>query len=307
MENDGPYDGEPMEIENYSEFSILSFPNEILKNIISYLDLKSYKNLSQTCGHFYNQMPMPKLVMYCKKLVCPQIHVLPNNSGKKKYNLNLKYCDKNEYRNPNTIKTLPNSTYLLVGYGNGKFRIWNWKTKQLLRECEAYKNNTIDTIEVSNDGTFFVTAGSSKSVKLWNPQTLQCFKRLKKGRGHIGKICISANNKLIVIAFGTEILSWNLEKNTQEPQLFNAEHNNIISAITISPDSNFVVSGDNNGTVKLWNIENGELLHSWNRPIKESVKVSCLKFSDDGKTIHGTFTPYPCPSKNCYIFKILLG
>ena len=38
----------------------------------------------------------------------------------------------------------------------------------------------------------------------------------------------------------------------------------VVRCLTVSPDGQFMASGDENGVVRLWEVQTGRLLRSWN-------------------------------------------
>jgi len=93
------------------------------------------------------------------------------------------------------------------------------------------------------------------------------------------------DGKYIISSGGTELKIWN--STTGELLKTLTGHNGVIADISCSPDSKFIVSGSNDGTVKCWNIETGE----WtNIPISKNKEdklgyITAVEYSPSGKYI----------------------
>ena len=64
--------------------------------------------------------------------------------------------------------------------------------------------------------------------------------------------------------------------------LQSVEHENYVNSVAFSPDGNFIISGSGDHTIKLWQVDNGELLKTF-EGYQSSVRS--VAFSPDGKTI----------------------
>ncbi|MGK7892778.1 MAG: NACHT and WD repeat domain-containing protein, partial [Xenococcus sp. (in: cyanobacteria)] len=70
-------------------------------------------------------------------------------------------------------------------------------------------------------------------------------------------------------------------QDSREKYTFNG-HESDVSSVTISEDGNYIVSGSTDNTVKLWSVENRELLHTFNG---HENSVNSVAISEDGNYI----------------------
>ncbi|MGL5880165.1 MAG: WD40 repeat domain-containing protein, partial [Xenococcaceae cyanobacterium] len=58
-------------------------------------------------------------------------------------------------------------------------------------------------------------------------------------------------------------------------------HSNSVKAVAITPDNQKIVSGSSDGTVKIWDIDSGEMLHSFDG----CASVASVAVTPDGSNI----------------------
>jgi WD40 repeat protein/tRNA A-37 threonylcarbamoyl transferase component Bud32 len=64
------------------------------------------------------------------------------------------------------VEFAPNAKHIVTGCKDGRFRIWNFESKQLLHEVMAH-GNCVNQVRYSPDGRYLATASCDNSVKLW--------------------------------------------------------------------------------------------------------------------------------------------
>ena len=100
--------------------------------------------------------------------------------------------------------------------------------------------------------------------------------------GEISSLSISPDGKFIVSGGEDGIKIWNMKEGMLASTIMEVGY---ILSLDVSPDGEFFVSGDENGSINIWNIEDGTLMemifspygHVWN-----------LAISPDGKFIIST-------------------
>jgi WD40 repeat protein len=59
-------------------------------------------------------------------------------------------------------------------------------------------------------------------------------------------------------------------------------HRRLATSLQFSPDGHTVVSGEEDGSIRLWDVASGKELHRWEG---HRDAVTCLAFSPDGRTV----------------------
>jgi WD40 repeat protein len=156
-----------------------------------------------------------------------------------------------------------------------------------LNRLEGHKN-WIRSVVFSPDGKTIASASSDNTIKLWTMDG----KELTTLKGHISgvkSVMFSPNGKTIVSGSddGT-IKLWKLDGT----EIFTVKHSNWIMrnlaeknygvrSVAFSPDGKTIVSGSEDQTIKLWNLEGKQLLYITGH----TGLIRSIAFSPDGKTI----------------------
>src|SRR5262249_18463057 len=90
-------------------------------------------------------------------------------------------------------------------------------------------------------------------------------------------LALSADGTMLVTGHGNRsVLLWDVAKKTVRATL--TGHTGAVRAVLCSPDGRTIVSGDEDGTGRLWGAVTGEELLAW----KGEAAVTALAFSADG-------------------------
>ncbi len=102
------------------------------------------------------------------------------------------------------------------------------------------------------------------------------------GRGYIYTMALSPDGKHLV--FGTPIGLWWYDTDTLSPiTLWHTDCENI-SAITFSTSGEWIATGHENGSVKIWDIQHGKCIKHWERKAHRlQERINQLIFTPDGK------------------------
>ncbi|MEO0838435.1 MAG: CHAT domain-containing protein [Cyanobacteria bacterium J06643_5] len=151
-----------------------------------------------------------------------------------------------------SVEFSPDGKTIASGSRDGTVKLWNADNGQLLNTTITGHKDLVTSIIFSPDGKTIASASRDGTVKLWNADNGKLLNTLS---GHTGSVfSIMPGGKTIASA----------------------------SSIVFSPDGKTIASASRDGTVKLWNADNGELLHTITGPENRHYSV---EFSPDGKTI----------------------
>lgn len=100
------------------------------------------------------------------------------------------------------------------------------------------------------------------------------------GKGIINEIAYSPDGKYLAAAASIGVWIYDM-KTYQEVSLLTAFESGPISSVDFSPDGNTIISGNEDGTISVWNALTGEHIQS----IGTADWVMSVAFSPDGKTI----------------------
>lgn len=125
----------------------------------------------------------------------------------------------------------------------------------------------ISNVVVTYDGKYIVSERGEDvfnpndtemwNIKIWDTESSECLKTIKGYEEKIDILKITQDGKYIVAvsSHNNKIIIWDF-KNGKLLHKINISTN----SINLSPDSKYIITGDNNKTLKIWDIKSGECL-----------------------------------------------
>ena len=150
----------------------------------------------------------------------------------------------------------PDGKVVYSGHGDGTLCAWSVEGGELIWYGDEV--GCVEAMSLYNDGRNALTAHRSSSFAQWNLQEQRCLRFFTVSglpwRGNwIMSITVSPDNR--VALFGTSegsIIVWDLEK-WERIERFQA-HTNSVKALCFSHDGKWFVSGDWDGIVRIWGV-----------------------------------------------------
>ncbi|NVN99085.1 MAG: caspase family protein, partial [Geobacteraceae bacterium] len=155
------------------------------------------------------------------------------------------------------------------------------------KELQTFNGNRerITSIAITQDGRAALT-GSYAELKLWNLKSGQELSTFK-GRELWGrKVTFTQDAKKFLTATNNNIKLWDVATGNELrsfkvfPRVVDRTEN-YVSCFAISPDERTVLSGDKSSTLKLWDLNSGELIRTFDGHSEEIYSVA---ISRDNKT-----------------------
>jgi WD40 repeat protein len=119
-------------------------------------------------------------------------------------------------------------------------------------------------------------------IRLWDAVSFREQPLLENDPGRRNRpqsLAFSPDGRLLAVAGGHDVLVWNVPDRSHHGRL--TGHTKEVSSVCFSPDGTLLLTGSNDGTVRLWDAATGRerTVFDW-----ETGKVRCVAFAPDGMT-----------------------
>jgi WD40 repeat protein len=166
--------------------------------------------------------------------------------------------------------------------------LWNLKTgscELVLRNNEGRNQDSVESVAITPDGRIALSGNRSGGECIWDLKTGKSLRHVKMG-GHIAKSLDMTPDGRIAISTGDSpiddtIRLWNLKTGRCVRVIRNCEGepNDWVRFVLITPDGRHALSRSFVGTIRLWDLEKGQVRHYQDAAFD---KDNVLLFSQDG-------------------------
>ena len=140
--------------------------------------------------------------------------------------------------------------------------------------------NKVRALDFLPDNNTLISSGLDNEIDIWNLSN-GSKKVFTKYDIPVRVLAVSDDGKWL--AGGTkdlgEIIIWNMDDPTQKKVIY-SEIGNSIWSLDFSPDGKWLVSGDEQGNVKVWDTETNTMVQNLRG---HTSRINCIQFSPDGK------------------------
>ncbi len=181
---------------------------------------------------------------------------------------------------------------LATGTREGRIRLWDTTTGKRHKDLKGHAgvnlSNKADisilALAFSPDGKIIASGCIDNTVQLWDTEKGSKLATLRGHKGWVTAVAFSQDGKTLASGDANKaIILWDVDKHIERATLLG--HKNTICALRFIPDdaphySGCLASGSNDGTIRFWDLKNGEELVTFASGHTESVKA--VAFSEDG-------------------------
>ena len=173
-------------------------------------------------------------------------------------------------------------TLAATAHGAGPIRIWNLATGQPAGLLEGH-TAAINALAFTPDGTLVIAGSEDNSVRSWNAADAQAVATAATP---------SPIRALITTSDGTQIITGHADNMIRvyplpqpdaelQPALEIAGHGGPVTALTLMPTTNELLSGSEDATIRIWNLENGQQAFAQNL----GGPITSIAVSSDGAKV----------------------
>lgn len=147
-----------------------------------------------------------------------------------------------------------NRQALVTGKWN-QFILWDFDTQKALTTFTDKSGAMTTCVDLSKDGLALSGSKDSPVPILWSAKAEQLRGFGDKTSGKVTCVRFSPDGSRVLI--GRDDKSVSVYETGTGKALFGCWHKAPVNALTVSPDSRFIISGCNDGTIYVWNYETG--------------------------------------------------
>ncbi|MEO1373067.1 MAG: neuraminidase-like domain-containing protein [Cyanobacteria bacterium J06635_10] len=172
----------------------------------------------------------------------------------------------------------PDGTLLASGAADGKIKIWNLKTGQVIRTLEGH-TGIANSVNFSPDGALLGYGATDRKIKIWNLKTGQVIHTLEGHTGLVNSVNFSPDSALLASGCNSnEIKIWNVETG----QLIHTLEGftlHVVRSVNFNHDGSLLAAIGRGREIKIWNVETGQVIRTLEGDTKQ---VNSINFSPDG-------------------------
>ena len=177
------------------------------------------------------------------------------------------------------VSVSPDGLHALSGSRDCTLRLWDLTTGQLIRKFEGHQHG-VSSVAISPDSRFCLSGSFDRTIKLWNLQTGQLVRALAGHADAVNAVAMASDGRIALSGSSDRTLRlWDLERGLEMQKLNRTlqssglrgfqevltllSHSHWINAVDLTPDGCRALSGSYDRTLKLWDLQTGELVHSF--------------------------------------------
>jgi len=140
------------------------------------------------------------------------------------------------------------------------------------------QNSIVRTVNISPDGKTIVSGDDEGKAQLWNLNTGQLLRGLRRSSGNVQAVVFSPDGKTIAVGGAGNIIElWDLNGS----QTFQINSTSAIYSLAFSPDGKVLLSGQRGGVIKVWNIGGSKEPRSSINAYPSNANVTEIAISPD--------------------------
>lgn len=171
----------------------------------------------------------------------------------------------------------PDGEYFAAGCSDGIIRLWTTRSRRPPWKLQGHRQE-VYSLAFSPDGKTLVSGSNDGSIRFWDLKDKAEERVLEQTGGRVASVSLSPDGRRLAWACHTGAIQLlNLEENQG---LSFSGHRELVWSIAFSPDGRHLLSGGNDKTVRIWEVDSGREIMLFNQ---HQAGVNRVAFSPDGR------------------------
>lgn len=198
----------------------------------------------------------------------------------------------------NAVTFSPDQSFVVSGDHKTFITLWALPSGQIVRRLEGYRHLLTTTcLCFSSDGKYLLSGSEERDSFIWETATGAVVRKFTSEKSGINSAVLSSDDLRTAAIYQNEIRIWN-NSNGECEKVFSAHDNHLATAITLTADGKWIISGGSDRLCRIRDTEMGRCCRSFSfgdRSVKSLVfleKESLVAAGDDWgsvKMIHINF------------------
>src|SRR5260221_3694627 len=149
----------------------------------------------------------------------------------------------------------PQGHLFASGGEDGRINIWGVRSGRLLTTLQLHTTRAM-SIAFNPEGTMLASGSYDGGVEVWKIERESSPHRIRTLQGHptwVSAVAFGPHGQLASVSYGGKVKLWEAESG-KCLRTFQG-YSSVICSVTFSPDGSFLVHGDDNGVLKVWDVE----------------------------------------------------
>ncbi|GAK57019.1 serine/threonine protein kinase with WD40 repeats [Candidatus Vecturithrix granuli] len=186
-----------------------------------------------------------------------------------------------------TVSVTLDGQIAVSGSRDKTLRVWELKTGKYLRTLRGH-TDWVNVVAILPNGRHVVSGSRDKTLRLWDLMTGNCLWTSEKFKNWLNALAITPDGRYALTGHDEENLYlWDLTTGKLTERKYYGSSLEVlgfywsaVSALTISPDGQFALDGNQNALMRVWDMKSGQVL----RTLKaHDESVTSIAFTPNGR------------------------
>ena len=190
-----------------------------------------------------------------------RVKVWDSTTGELKSTLHFDHNGMSFCRAIHSLSLSLKSNIAAISLPDTEIVLWPYTEGLAYRTVDTGHAREVTRVAISPDGNLVASGSLDGTVRLWNERLSSSIKAPLTHGGAVMSIVFFPNGEYV--ASGGEdgaVFLWDINKGTQRPIMRADKHHSIVRELAVSPDSNTIAAGVDDGTIKVLKSASGDII-----------------------------------------------